>query len=222
MGTSSDAARARARASDAQAMANTGAIAFGGYAGLAKSQSAVANEGRLATTLQDFSQHEDDAQKRSLNPFSIIAKEFPGWASDVGNMLYSELYASGLCSGLYDGVASIFTGLGRTGRYLGRSFGLRRRKEFEKANLEGHMADALVLHVANNPSLIPQGISAAVDKASENVNLYNGSRVFGRTVTGLLLAPLGALAGIGDMTYGMDQGRIGIEEQLTQAVYGYD
>ncbi|MCU8471158.1 FG-GAP-like repeat-containing protein [Vibrio vulnificus] len=62
MGTSSDAARAQARASDAQAMANTGAIAFGGYAGLAKSQSAVANEGGLATTLQDFSQHEDDAQ----------------------------------------------------------------------------------------------------------------------------------------------------------------
>nr|WP_158118476.1 RHS repeat-associated core domain-containing protein [Vibrio cidicii] len=54
MGTSSDAARAQARASYAQAMANTGAIAFGGYASLAKSQSAVANEGRLATTLQHF------------------------------------------------------------------------------------------------------------------------------------------------------------------------
>ncbi|EHV9836245.1 RHS repeat-associated core domain-containing protein [Vibrio vulnificus] len=59
MGTSSDAARARARASDAQAMANTGAIAFGGYAGLAKSQSAVANEGGLATTLQDFTDNEE-------------------------------------------------------------------------------------------------------------------------------------------------------------------
>ncbi|CAM3818359.1 Rhs family protein [Vibrio vulnificus] len=54
MGNSSDTARSQARAFDTQAVANTGVIAFGGYAGLAKSQSAVANEGGLATTLQDF------------------------------------------------------------------------------------------------------------------------------------------------------------------------
>ncbi len=49
------------------------------------------------------------AQKSGLNPFSIIAKEFPKWASDVGSMLHSELVESKVVSNLMGGV-SRYTG----------------------------------------------------------------------------------------------------------------
>ena len=58
------------------------------------------------------------------------------------------------------------------------------------------------------------------DNAQANANAYNVSRTVARMVTGVVLAPLGGLAGVGDITYGIEQGRTTFEEIVRNAAYG--
>lgn len=82
--------------------------------------------------------------------------------------------------------------------------------------------DMAISKASENPDEVLKQISTAIDLAKENANAYNTSRVIGRVVTGVVLSPLGALATIGDINYGIEQGRIGIDQHLEQALYGND
>ena len=123
-------------------------------------------------------------------------------------------------SGLGDGVASVFTGAARSIRYLGRSFGAYGSDEMRLANLEGHAMDSAIGFAIENPSIIADGAGMAIDMAVENAGPYSVARVVGRVTTGFVLAPLGGLAAIGDVTFGIEQGRISLADTMRSAFYG--
>ncbi|MGI9279710.1 MAG: hypothetical protein ACR2PX_08770 [Endozoicomonas sp.] len=130
--------------------------------------------------------------------------------------------------GVYDGVKSVFEGVGRAFRYVGRSIGLYGDAEFDNANMEGHVMDTAiskaVSFAVDNPSAAAQGSAdagrAVYNLAKSSANAYTVSRTASRVVTGVLLAPLGGLATVGDVTYGIEQGRVTFEEQVEHVFYG--
>jgi len=139
-------------------------------------------------------------------------KTIHGWGQGIADS----------AKGLYDGAASVFTGSYKSVRYLGRSSGALGQGEFDDALQEGLMMDAAIAKAYDNPQAVLDNASAAFDYAKQNANAYNTSRVIGRTVTGLVLAPLGALATIGDISYGIEQGHTSFQSQLQSVFYGSD
>ena len=80
--------------------------------------------------------------------------------------------------------------------------------------------DSAIGFAIENPSIIADGAGMAIDMAVENAGPYSVARVVGRVTTGFVLAPLGGLAAIGDVTFGIEQGRISLADTMRSAFYG--
>jgi len=106
--------------------------------------------------------------------------------------------------------------------YLSRSVGLLGTDEFRAENREGHIMDAVIAEAAKRPGLVAEGVKQGVGMAYDNANSYNVSRATSRLVTGVVLSPLGALAAVGDVTYGIEQGYQTLNSVIEYAVYGYE
>ena len=79
----------------------------------------------------------------------------------------------------------------------------------------------MIVEAGKNPELLLQASSQIIGNVVDNANAYNTSRVIGRSVTGFVLAPLRALAGAGDLAYGMEQKYTTMSEHLKSIFYGH-
>nr|WP_267135226.1 RHS repeat-associated core domain-containing protein [Halomonas dongshanensis] len=128
----------------------------------------------------------------------------------------------GAFDGAVDGVLSLGKGLQRFFRYAARSVGFYGLDEARNANREGHIIDAAVKEYFTNPEARELANSAIVHEArqAENYCDYNQGRVISRLGVGLRLSPLGALATMGDISYGVEQGSRTVDEILGDGIYG--
>ncbi|MFG6668792.1 RHS repeat-associated core domain-containing protein, partial [Halomonas sp. HNIBRBA4712] len=128
---------------------------------------------------------------------------------------------SGL-DGAVDGVLSLGTGLQRFFRYAARSVGIYGLDEARNANREGRIIDAAAKEYVTNPNARELANSAIIHEARqpENYCEYNQGRVISRVGVGLWLSPIGALATMGDISYGVEQGSRTVDEILGDGLYG--
>jgi hypothetical protein len=72
----------------------------------------------------------------------------------------------------------------------------------------------------NNPDQALSLVQSAGDKIADNSSVRSISHVVGRAVTGIIFAPVGIVAAIGDVTKEMENGVTSISELLESVVMG--
>ncbi|EWH03171.1 RHS repeat-associated core domain-containing protein [Halomonas sp. BC04] len=129
----------------------------------------------------------------------------------------------GALEGAIDGVVSLGTGVGRFFRYAARSVGVFGLEEARNANREGHLIDSAMKEYFTNAD-VRERVNAEIArelKQSENYCDYNQARVISRVGLGLRLSPVGALATMGDISYGVEKGSRTVDEILGRGLYGH-
>jgi len=121
--------------------------------------------------------------------------------------------------GFGGGVVSVFTGTGRSIRFVGRGTGLLGSDEFSDFNRESVIVDEAINVLATNGAVRDEVASQALN-AAQNIDLtsHNIGRATGRLVTGILLSPFGLSAVIGDVTSTVETGIEDGSRQLTDRI----
>ncbi|EPJ47146.1 MAG: hypothetical protein OFPII_14970 [Osedax symbiont Rs1] len=135
---------------------------------------------------------------------------------------------SDIDDGIKDGVSSLFKGVGSSGSYVGRSVGLYGKDEFYKANREGLIMDHLLSTALDNLegsqvfSKTYQELNNLDISITTNKSVYITARVITRSLIGVALAPVGALASIGDATKSIENGKTSFDKVFSSVVFGYE
>lgn len=127
-----------------------------------------------------------------------------------------------LISGFAKGAWSIAVGNGRAVRQVGRSGGALGRAEHEDFIREGEFADGVLHELSTNPQareLLYKGLKQAAMNAPYSDPNFQGY-VLGRVGTGMLLAPLGVSATIGDGMHHVENGATAYDDIVIKAMYG--
>lgn len=137
-------------------------------------------------------------------------------------------------SGALDGGASVFKGSYQSVRFVARGTGVLGKQEYSEFSKEAAIVDrsaivggSILLDTITSEegrSLLTQEIYDAAQ--GFQTTRYQRGRIIGRLATGLFLAPLGALAGIGDVTHSVEnqveQGAVSINKNvLEDLMYGF-
>lgn len=80
--------------------------------------------------------------------------------------------------------------------------------------------DLAIKSLYDDPSLLHEGVLQVADHASANTSVHSIRHMTGRMVTGIVLAPPRILAGVGDVPYGIEQGRTIVQQLLSDDAYG--
>ena len=122
------------------------------------------------------------------------------------------------------GVASVGRGIGNSFRAIGRSTGLLGAEEQARWELEGKVVDFAFDQYLSNGTVRTEvnrrGFDLVVDINNANRNGEMKAYIFGRAITGVVLAPAGVVAVIGDFNRAVENGHNGIEAVIRGGVYG--
>ena len=171
--------------------------------------------GAVTAAYQFIFNHLGQMKKAAANR----AKKTGGGQKDAQETQRSQNGLGAALRGFGSGVVSIFKGTGRAIRFVGRGIGVLGSQELADSNREGAIVDKAAEVLVTNEAVRNEVANQALN-AAQNIELtsYNIGKATGRFVTGVVLSPLGLLAGIGDVTSTVENGIENGSRQLTDQI----
>ena len=123
--------------------------------------------------------------------------------------------------GLVEGSVSVVEGVGNSLRFIARGTGLMGTEERLRWEAEGLAVDMAAKEYATNSVVRAEVNAQAYDAITSNASAHNIGRLVGRSATGVLLAPAGALAAIGDGTRAVERVGVSGAEAVKRILFGH-
>ncbi|MDH2433500.1 hypothetical protein QCD60_13040 [Pokkaliibacter sp. MBI-7] len=161
--------------------------------------------------------------KEETTPFSFNLPSLPSASDDhFAGFLWNRVLDGGVRDNIFDygkglanGAISVANGVGN---FFSQAY--RQLSGDPQAELEGQAFDYGLQEVVTNPTVRTEINKYLFQEGTDlkNYTSENIGRVIGRTATGIILRPLGAIATIGDIGKAMENG----SDYIKAAVFGED